>query len=87
VSQYRIEIRQSAAKEIKAIGTKRDRLRVMDAIGRLAHDSRPPGCRKLSGRSAYRIRVGVYRIVYTVEDDRLVVVVVRVGHRRDVYRG
>jgi mRNA interferase RelE/StbE len=51
----------------------------------LAEDPRPPGCTKLSGREAYRVRQGDYRIVYTVEDDALVVEVVKVGHRRDLY--
>ena len=84
--RYRVEISRSAAKEIRAIGRKADRRRVVDRIGALAHDPRPPGCSKLTGSEAYRIRQGVYRIVYTVADDVLTVEVVRVGHRRDVYR-
>ncbi len=83
---YRIELRRSAAKEIRGIGRKRDRQRVVARIAALAEDPRPPGCTKLSGREAYRVRQGEYRIVYTVEDDALVVEVVKVGHRRDVYR-
>lgn len=85
-ARYRIEIRRSAEKEIRAIGRKTDRQRVMARIGALADDPRPPGCSKLSGRDAYRIRQGVYRIVYTVADEVLTVEVVRIGHRRDVYR-
>ena len=84
--RYRIEIRRSAAKEIRAIGRKNDRQRVVDRIGALADDPRPAGCTKLSGQEAYRVRQGKYRIVYTVADDVLVVEVVKVGHRRDVYR-
>jgi len=62
--------------------------RVRAAIDLLADNPRPPGCTKLTGEDhAYRVRVGVYRIVYEVLEDRLVVHVVRVGHRRDVYRG
>jgi mRNA interferase RelE/StbE len=53
----------------------------------LAENPRPQGSQKLSGRDRYRIRQGVYRIVYSIEDDRLVVVVIKVGHRKDVYRG
>lgn len=83
---YRIEIKRSAAKEIRAIGRKRDRQRVVARIEALASDPRPPGCTKLSGREAYRIRQGAYRIVYTIADDVLTVEVVAVGHRRDVYR-
>lgn len=84
--RYRVEVRKSAAKEIRAIARKQDRQRVVDRIAALADDPRPPGCTKLSGREAYRIRQGDYRIVYTVEDDVLVVEMVKVGHRRDVYR-
>lgn len=83
---YRIELKRSAAKEIRAIARKKDRQRVVERIAALAEDPRPPGCTKLSGREAYRVRQGAYRIVYTVRDDALVVEVVKVGHRRDVYR-
>jgi mRNA interferase RelE/StbE len=83
---YRIELKRSAAREIEAITNKADRKRVVNRIAALAEDPRPAGCQKLSGRDAYRIRQGVYRIVYTISDARLLVEVVRVGHRRDVYR-
>ena len=83
---YRIEIKRSAAKEIRAIRRKKDRQRVVERIAALADDPRPSGCTKLSGRDAYRVRQGEYRIVYTVADEVLVVEVVKVGHRRDVYR-
>ncbi|GIV58075.1 MAG: hypothetical protein KatS3mg042_0988 [Rhodothermaceae bacterium] len=84
--RYRIEIKRSAAKEIRAIRGKKDRQRVVARIEALADDPRPPGCTKLSGQEVYRVRQGNYRIVYTVADDVLVVEVVKVGHRRDVYR-
>ena len=84
--RYRIEIKRSAAKEIRAIGRKKDRQRVVARIQALANDPRPPGCTKLSGRDAFRVRQGEYRIVYAVADDVLVVEVVKVGNRRDVYR-
>ncbi len=84
--RYRVEIKRSAVKEIRAIRRKKDRQRVVDRIGTLADDPRPPGCAKLSGQEAYRVRQGEYRIVYTVADDVLVVEVVRVANRRDVYR-
>lgn len=83
---YRIEIKKSAAKEIRAITRTRDRQRVVERIASLADAPRPPGCTKLSGREAYRVRQGEYRIVYTVKDDVLVVEVVKVRHRRDAYR-
>jgi mRNA interferase RelE/StbE len=84
--RYRIEIKRSAAKEIRAIGRKKDRQRVVARIAALADDPRPLGCTKLSGEEAYRVRQGSYRIVYTIADEVLVVEVLKVGHRRDVYR-
>ena len=57
-----------------------------DAIDALADDPRPPGCEKLSGREGYRIRVGEWRALYRVDDQQRRVEVVRVAHRRDVYR-
>lgn len=85
-ARYRIEIKPSAVREIRAIGQAADRRRVVERIGALADDPRPPGCTKLSGREAYRIRQGGYRVLYTIADDVLVVEVVRVAHRREAYR-
>ena len=87
MARFRILIKRSAAKEIEAICRKKDRQRIVRRIGQLAEDPRPPGCQKLSGLDRYRIRQGPYRIVYTIEDDRLIVYVVKVGHRSEVYRG
>jgi mRNA interferase RelE/StbE len=86
VAQYRLLIKASAAKELQAIPTKRDRQRIVKRIQGLATDPRPPGSQKLSGRERYRIRQGQYRIVYGIEKDELVVYVVKIGHRKDVYR-
>ncbi len=83
---YRIEIKRSAAKEIRAISQKKDQQRVIARIMALADDPRPPGCTKLSGQEAYRVRQGEHRIIYTVADEVLVIEVVKVGNRRDVYR-
>lgn len=83
---YRVEIKASAVKEIAALPGREQR-RVIRAIESLAAAPRPPGARKLSGsEDVYRVRVGDYRIIYQVFDKVLVVQVVRVGHRRDVYR-
>ena len=87
MARFEILIKRSAAKEIQAIPRKKDRQRIVRKIRQLAEDPRPSGCQKLSGRDRYRIRQGAYRIVYSVEDDRLIVYVVKVGHRSDVYRG
>ena len=86
MGRYRLEIKRSAAREIEAIPNRADRRRVIERIRSLADDPRPPGCRKLSGRNLYRIRQGRYRILYTVEDDLLVLLVVRVRDREEVYR-
>ena len=60
--------------------------RIRGAVALLAVDPRPPGARKLSSRDAYRLRVGAYRMIYTIQDDRLIIVVVAIGHRSTVYR-
>ena len=87
MASYRVLIKPSAAKEIEAVGQKEDRQRIVTRIRSLARDPRPFGSEKLSGREdLYRLRVGRYRVVYSVGDAELVVVIVRVGHRKDVYR-
>lgn len=86
MASYRIELKRSAAQEIEAVSNKKQRQQIVSRIAQLADDPRPPGCQKLSGQEAYRIRQGEYRIIYTIEDDRLIVSIVKVGHRRDVYR-
>jgi mRNA interferase RelE/StbE len=81
---YQIKVEKHAVKELQQIeGT--DRNRILEAIAALAANPRPPGCRKLKGRPAWRIRIGDYRVVYLVENERLLVLVVKIGHRRDVY--
>jgi mRNA interferase RelE/StbE len=85
VASYRLLIKPSAGKEIEAL-PKQDRRRIVAKIMTLSGDPRPPGCEKLSGRHQYRLRQGSYRILYEIRDIDLVVVVVKVGHRRDVYR-
>ena len=73
-------------REIEAIPQKRHRQRVVSRIRALASDPRPPGCEKLTGQDRYRVRQGAYRIVYSVEDDVLLVYIVKVGQRGEVYR-
>jgi mRNA interferase RelE/StbE len=85
VASYSLLLTRSAARELEAVPTK-DRQRIVRRIGSLAENPRPAGAEKLSGEDKYRIRQGDYRILYEVEDDRLVVTVVRVGNRREVYR-
>jgi mRNA interferase RelE/StbE len=88
---YRVELATSAAKELREL-KKRIQPRLMESIGEridaLAEDPRPPGVEKIEGHDdLWRVRAGKdYRIVYTVEDDVLLVVVAKIGHRREVYR-
>ncbi|MHC4972306.1 MAG: type II toxin-antitoxin system RelE family toxin [Planctomycetota bacterium] len=86
MERYELLIKPSAVREIERIETKRERQRVVRRIGSLAEDPRPPGCEKLTGREQYRVRQGSHRVVYAVDDDARTVLVVKVGHRRDVYR-
>ncbi len=85
MASYKVLIKRSAAKELEALPVK-DRRRVASRIQQLGSDPRPPGCEKLSGQDRYRIRQGNYRIIYSIEDAVLTIVVVKVGHRRDIYR-
>ena len=86
MTRYTVEIARRAVESIAGL-PRRDQLRVRAAIDLLADDPRPPRCVALAGeQSVYRVRVGDYRILYEVIDERLVVHMVRVGHRRDVYR-
>jgi len=85
VSHYRIELRPAAVRALRKVDPQ-IRHRIHGAIALLAQDPRPPGARALRGRPGFRVRVGDYRIIYTVTDDvLLVVVVVTLGHRRDIY--
>jgi mRNA interferase RelE/StbE len=87
VASYKLLIKRSAAKELAAIPGKKERQRLVHRIQALADDPRPPGAEKLSGtRDKYRVRQGDYRILYEIEDEILVVEIVKIGHRKDVYR-
>lgn len=84
---FRLLIKPSAAKEIEAIGQKKDRQRIVSRIAALASEPRPTGCEKLAGSEGrYRVRQGRFRIVYAIDDAARIVEVVKVGHRREVYR-
>lgn len=82
---YRLRLKRSAQKEIRALHPV-DRRRVAQAIRDLCQDPRHPGCKKLKRVGAWRVRVGSYRVVYDVDDAEQIVMVLKVGHRRDVYR-
>lgn len=82
---YRLEFRPAALRALRSLDEV-NASRIRGALALLTREPRPPGTRKLSGRDAYRVRVGDYRIVYTIDDPSRIVVVVLIGHRRDVYR-
>ncbi len=85
MASYSILIKRSAAWELESLPAK-DRRRVTSRIQGLARNPRPPGCEKLSSEEKYRVRQGNYRILYEIVDRDLIVTVVKVGNRRDVYR-
>lgn len=82
---YHIQVLRRAQKELARLPGQ-DYERVRDAIRALADDPRPSGCKKLTGREGWRIRVGHYRVLYEIEDAVRIVTVLDVGHRRDIYR-
>lgn len=84
MSRYRIELRPSAFRALRKLDPPVAR-RVQGAIALLAQEPRPPAARALRGRPGLRLRVGDYRIIYSIHDDVLLIVVIAVGHRRDVY--
>jgi mRNA interferase RelE/StbE len=86
VARFKVVIKPSAVEEIEAVSRKKDRRRIVKRIEALGDDPRPPGVQKLSGHDRYRIRQGSNRTIYAIEDRKLSVVVVKVGHRREVYR-
>ena len=85
MASYNLHIKPSAVKELEALPP-RERRRIVAKIRKLATDPRPSGSEKLSGHQLYRVRQGDYRILYAIEDANLSLVVVKIGHRRDVYR-
>jgi len=86
VESYSVRIRPSAAKELEAIPLKKDRQRIAVRIQSLGTDPRPHGCEKLHKEERYRVRQGPYRVVYSIDDTEKTVLVVKLGHRKDVYR-
>ena len=85
MASYKILIKPSAVKEIESIPQK-DRSRIVYRIQGLAENPRPHGCEKLSDQEKYRVRQGKYRILYQVFDAEVIVIVVRVAHRKKSYK-
>ena len=85
MANYDLRIKPSAAKELEALQTK-DRRRIVSKIQNLAAEPRPQGCEKLAGQDRFRLRQGKLRILFEVDDGQQIVTVVKIAHRRDVYR-
>lgn len=84
---YQIEFSRQAERELKRL-SRQDQKRISDKIDALSQEPRPSGVEKLKGRGqdAYRIRVGMYRVLYAIPDRELIILVIKIGHRREVYR-
>lgn len=85
MASYKLVFKRSVAKDLRRI-PEQDVRRILEKIDSLAGNPRPAGCEKLSGQERYRVRRGLYRILYEIRDDELIVMVVKVGHRREIYR-
>jgi mRNA interferase RelE/StbE len=85
MAAYKLFFKKSVQKDFDSI-PKKDLKRILSRIESLSEDPRPKGCEKLTGRERYRVRQGRYRIVYSIQDDELTVWVVKIGHRKDIYR-
>jgi mRNA interferase RelE/StbE len=86
MARYELRVRPSVTKDLRGI-PRADVKRILTRMEGLRNDPRAPGCEKLSGAELYRVRQGMYRIVYEIHDEWIVVEVIRVGHRGEVYRG
>jgi len=85
MAAYKVYFRESVEKDFGSV-PKKDLVRILSRIRRLADDPRPSGCEKLTGQERYRVRQGRYRMIYSVQDEVLAVWIVKVGHRKDIYR-
>lgn len=85
MAEYKVYFRKSVEKDFRAI-PKKDVKTILQRIELLIKEPRPSGCEKLTGQERYRLRQGRYRISYSIQDNKLSVLIVKVGHRKDVYR-
>lgn len=85
MAKYKITFKKSVSKDLQSIPNQ-DVDRILKRIDKLADDPRADGCIKLSGHENYRVRLGLYRVIYEIRDDVLVVNIVKVGHRSNVYK-
>jgi len=85
MGEYKIFFRKSVWKDLKSIPDK-DLTKILECIKSLGNNPRHPGCKKLSSQERYRLRQGQYRIIYSIQDEELTIWIVKVGHRKEVYR-
>jgi len=85
MAEYEVLFKESVYKDLKKI-PKADLRKILSRIKKLSDNPRPAECEKLTGQEQYRLRQGKYRIVYSIQDDKLTIWVVKVGHRKDIYR-
>ncbi|AKJ94343.1 addiction module antitoxin [Thioalkalivibrio versutus] len=83
MASFEVVVRKSVAKDLRRVPDRAVR-RILERIASLAEDPRPPGSERLSAQERYRVRQGVYRILYEIQDEQLIVTVVKIGHRREV---
>jgi len=86
MARYEIRFKRSVTKDLRQIPSQEVK-RILARIDRLADDPRAPGCIKLAPGDRYRLRLGVYRIIYQIEDKQLVIQIVKIAHRSSAYRG
>lgn len=84
-ASYSLRIKRSAEKELRRL-PKADLRRIVERVERLATEPRPPGCEKLFAENVYRVRQGDYRILNSIDDEEGAIEVIKIGHRREVYR-
>jgi|TARA_B110000881_G_C18486719_1_gene469557 mRNA interferase RelE/StbE len=85
MGKYKLQIKKSAEKELRKI-PKRELIKIINKIQNLSEDPHPVGSIKLSNQEKYRLRIGNYRVLYKVEDNILTIFIIKVGHRKDIYR-
>ncbi|MFO7539387.1 MAG: type II toxin-antitoxin system RelE/ParE family toxin [Chloroflexota bacterium] len=85
MANYKLVFKKSVTKDLRPILNTNIK-RILQRIEALATDPRPVGCEKLSGQDKYRVRQGIYRIIYEIKDEELIITIIKIGHRRDIYK-
>ena len=85
MASYKLVFKQSVAKDLRSL-PKKDIARILKRIDSLIENPCPAGCEKLSGQDRYRLRQGVYRMIYEIKDDTVIVTTFKIGHRREIYK-